>query len=274
MKIAFWSPRPGQSGTTSNMLASAVMSSVIQNKNVLVLHNHFSDVSLEKSVLGKITAPDLFEDIGLDSLLRNIKISELSEGVIHNSVISLYKNRLHILPGTTKEYKGMFEAGLYAAIPAILNAMNKYYDLVFMDLAPGGGKLSGAMQEEADLIVVNLTQDKNMIDDYFAKYHLPKEKTVYLIGRYNGNSRYNLTNLERSYPCIRGKTGVIPYNIEFMDAVTEGKLINFTVKNLANGRGDDNLYFIKKVRQTVELLTGGRVKAGGQCEIKNISHPD
>jgi hypothetical protein len=262
LKIAFWSPVPGQSGVTSNMLAIAVMSSVILKKNTLLLHNHFSDKSLEKAVFGKDTGIDMFEDIGLDSLSRNIKISELNEEIINNSSISLYNNRIHILPGTTKENKHLFESELLQTLPSIINSIDKFYDLVFMDLVPGAKEISKKMKEEADLIVVNLPQNKNIIDDYFSKYLLPKNKTLYLIGKYNGNSRYNLTNLERSYHILKNKTTVIPYNVEFMDALVDGKLMNYTMKSMVNGKGEDNLIFMKKAKQAVDLMFGNLVKAG------------
>ncbi len=262
MKIAFWSPIPGQSGTTSNLLASAVMSSVILKKSIFILHNHFSDYSLEKAVIGKNAGPGLFENIGLDSLLRSTKIPDLSESTIDDSVISLFNNRLHMLPGTTKEYRDQFESEMLERIPAIVNSVNKYYNLVFMDLVPGYGIQSQILLENADLIVVNLTQDVNSIDNYFAKYHFPKEKVVYIIGRYNKNSRYNINNLERSYHSIRHKTAVIPYNVEFMDSVLDGKLIPYIIKNHAGGRGEDNLYFIKKLKQAVGLIWDCLMRAG------------
>jgi hypothetical protein len=110
--------------------------------------------------------------------------------------------------------------------------------------------------------VVNLTQDINGIDHYFAKYHFPKDKVVYLIGKYNKNSRYNINNLERSYQGIRHKTAVIPYNVEFMDSVLDGKLIPYIIKNYSGGRGEDNIYFIKKLNQAVGLISDCLMKAG------------
>ncbi len=263
MKVAFWSPVPGQAGTTGNMLAAAVMSCLILKKNILLLQNHFRDKSLEKAVLGKAAGMDLFENIGLDSLSRNIKISELSKDIISNSSISLYNNRIHIIPGTTRENKYLFETELSLTFTAILNSVNKFYDIVFMDLVSGPAEMSKRSKEEADLIVVNLSQNKNMIDDYFSRYHLPEEKTVYLIGKYNDKSRYNLTNLERSYHSLKNKTGVIPYNVDFMDAMIGGKLMSYLIKNMINGKGENNLYFMKKVENAVDLMFGNPVKAGG-----------
>ncbi|MGB8455262.1 MAG: hypothetical protein WCD89_23390 [Anaerocolumna sp.] len=263
MKIVFWGTVPGQSGNTSNLVAVAVMSTLIFKKSTLLLNNHFLDKSLEKAILGKAAGLDMFEDIGLDSLLRNIKISELKEDIIRNSAISLYNNRIHILPGTTKENKHMFETEMSQTLPAIINSLNKFYDFMFMDLVPGAGEISKRMKEEADVIVVNFPQNKNVIDDFFSKYHLPGNKTVYLIGKYNGNSRYNLTNLERSFPCLKNRTAVIPYNVEFMDALADGKLLNYMIKNMVNGKGDENIFFMKMVKQAVDLMFGDLVKAGG-----------
>ncbi len=262
LKIVFWSPLPGQSGTTSSMLAAAVMSSLELKKSIFLMHGHFLDRSLEKSFLGKNTGPDMFEDIGIDSLMRNIKISELNEEIIHDSAISLYNNRVHILPGTTKGNRQQFTTDSSAALPAIINSVNKFYDLVFVDSVPGPSEVFQKIREEADLIVVTLTQNKNIIDDYFFKYHLPEEKTLYFIGRYNDRSCYNLANLERSYHSLKNRTAVIPYSVTFMDAVIDGKLMNYMVKNLVNCKGEEDQYFMRKVRKAVSLLFDGRLEAG------------
>lgn len=264
MIIAFWSPTSGQAGTTSNLLATAVMSSALLQKNIFILHNHYSDLSLEKALLGKNARQDLFEDIGLDFLLRNNKIPDLSESIINNAVISLFNSKIHLLPGTNKEYKEQFEAEMVEMTPAILGSVNQYYDLVFMDLAPGYGVPSQSLLKIADFIVVNLPQNIYSIDYYFAKYHFPQEKILYIIGKYNKDSRYNIKNLERSYHCIRHKTAVIPYNVEFMDHVQDGKLIQYISKNLIGSREKENLYFISKLREAAELLSKHIKKAGGR----------
>ncbi|MFU0827486.1 MAG: hypothetical protein ACFWTJ_08130 [Lachnoclostridium sp.] len=262
MITAFWSPTSGQSGTTSNMLAIAIMSSVLLQKRILIMHNHYSDYSLEKALIGKNTSQSLFEGIGIDSMLRNSKIPDLSESTIVNSVISLFNDRIHVLPGTTKEYKEQFEAEMKRSAPAILDSVNHCYDLVFVDLTSGYGVLSETFLKMADFIVVNLSQNLNSIDYYFSKYHFPQEKTIYLFGKYEKSSRYNLKNLERTYRCIRKKSAVIPYNVQFMDYVQDGKLIQFVLKNLAGSKNEENQYFIKKLGEAAELLTGFLMKAG------------
>ncbi len=262
MIIAFWSPVPGQSGTTSNMLAAAVMSAMILKKRTFLLQSHLSDRGLEKALLGKEADGEMFENIGLDSLSRNIKVSELNEEVIHASSLSLYNNRLHLLPGTAKENKNLFEEDMTAALPAILKSVNKVYELLFIDTVPGPDKISKKIKEEADLIVVTFPQNKNIIDNYFSRYHHPEQKTVYLIGNYNRNSRYNRINLERSYHSLKNKTAVIPYNAEYMDAMTDGRTIPYIVKNMVNCKGESNQYFIKKIKKAVDLISGRFIKGG------------
>ncbi|QHQ62877.1 hypothetical protein Ana3638_20565 [Anaerocolumna sedimenticola] len=261
MKIAFWSPEAGHSGTTGSMLAIALLSCLKLKKSVFLLHNQFMDRSMEKAVFGNETA-DMYEDIGLDSLARNIKVSPLTEDIINNSSMSLYKDMIHILPGTAKENKNLFEKDISITIPSIINAVNSFYDLTFVNLAAGADINSSKIMEEADLIVVTFAQDKNMIDKYFSKYHLPEEKTLYLIGKYNCKSRYNLKNLERCYPKLKNKTEAIPYNVGFMDAMADGKVMQFIVKNLVNCKGDNNKIFFKKINKAVDLLFGNEKGAG------------
>ncbi|WMJ87536.1 hypothetical protein [Anaerocolumna sp. MB42-C2] len=261
MKIVFWSPLAGHSGTTGSMLAIALLSCLKLKKSVYLLHNQFMDRSMEKAIFDAETS-DMYEDIGIDSLARNIKVSPLTEDIINDSSMSLYNNMIHILPGTTKENRYLFEKDISLTFPAIVNSINSFYDFIFINLAAGENEYSNKIMEDADIIVVTFAQDKNMIDKYFSGNHLPEDKTLYLIGKYNCNSRYNLKNLERCYPLLRNKTEVIPYDVGFMDAMADGKVMQYILKNLFNYKGDNNQNFLKKINKAVDLLFANKKKAG------------
>lgn len=262
MKIAFWSPKAGQSGTTSNLLAIAVTAALTCKKNICLTQFHFADQSMENALLGTETGRDMFENIGIDSFIRNLKIAELNLETINNASISFLNEQLHFLPGTTKENENLYIEGISQVLTRVLQAIDNQYDILFVDAPAGKNEISEKILEEADYIVVNLRQNKLLLKSYFKEYHLPEEKIIYVIGNYQSASRYNLKNLERSFKVLKNKTAVIPFNIDFLDAVSEGKVLNYMVKNLIHCKKDSNVLFMKEVKKAVDMIMKKLMEGG------------
>jgi hypothetical protein len=263
LKIAFWSPKAGQTGTTSNLLAIAVATALTTNKNIYLTQFHFADQSMENALLGTEVSGDMFENIGLDSFVRNLKIAELNQETIHNASLSFLGHRLNLLPGTTKENEPLFVSGISQVLTTVIHAIDKQCDIVFMDAPPGKNEVAEKILEEADCIIVNLKQSKVLLRSYFLEYHLPEEKVMYVIGSYHADSRYNLKNMVRSFRALHNKTAVIPFNIDFMDAIADGKVLNYMVKNKIHCKKECNVLLMKEIEKAVDIIMK-RYEDGGE----------
>lgn len=257
MKIAFWSNIHGQTGATSNMLASAIVNVVLHKRKTAVLQSHFSLNNLELPLLGRDMRTDDFSDIGTDALIRDIKSRPLTQEIIHNNSISLMDRHLALFPGTEKKSREVYEKDIQDIFQAIINEVAGCYDDVFIDVASGYNEFSNSLIADADLTIVNLSQNIYVLQRYFNTPHLNKN-ILYLIGNYDRNSRYNLKNLERMFPPLKKKTGVIPYNIEFVDAQNEGMVIPFFLKNIDCARESSNYEFIQSARRMAGLIERAR----------------
>lgn len=244
----------GQTGTTSNLMAIAVMSTLqYQYKNVIT-QTHFNLNNLEAPLAAAsvINNKEYFLDIGIDALARSIKSSPLDGEIIENCSISLLNKKLSLLPGTTKNNKDIYESDMSKTITNILNALAGYHDMVFIDTNAGSNELTLKILQNSDMIIINLSQNKSILEDYGSNYEFSNKKVFYLIGNYDSNSKYNLKNMMKTYSWLKMKnTAVIPYNTEYMDAQSDGQVIPFILRNMNCDKEDSNAYFIHEVKKAV-----------------------
>ena len=250
MKIVFWSNVHGQVATTSNMLAISITSVLHNNCKSFITQSQYVLNNLEKPIIGSAAKQleNQFSDIGVDSLSRYLKQGKLDNDIIEGCCISLLNQKLNMLPGTRK--KELFESDLLKIIPSIITASEQYHDFIFVDTNAGTNLL-----EQADLIVVNLNQNKMIIDDYFKNYHFDEAKTFYLIGNYNYRSRFNLNNLIHMYDAFdKTNLGAVPYNVGYQDAQSNGEVIPYFLRNFNCSKDDCNFYFMNTIKKSSDLL--------------------
>jgi hypothetical protein len=97
---------------------------------------------------------------------------------------------------------------------------------------------------EADVIVVNLRQNRVMIDTFMADNKLPADKTFFMFGMYDEASKYSARHVSKRYKCITATNcGVVPYDIAYSDALSDGKVVEYFEKYYAMKHKTDNFFF-------------------------------
>ena len=107
---------------------------------------------------------------------------------------------------------------------------------------------------DADIVVVNLSQDPKDIYDFFENYTSLKEKAVYIIGRYQPEKRWTRNRICYEYKIPRNKVGVIPYNVDFNDALENGKLQHFLNYNYTGPVRLENDYFMRQCKKSAGVV--------------------
>lgn len=256
MKITFWSPVHGQPRTTSNLLVTALYSTLHYNMTNIITQTNFDMNNLEAPLVGtKTNQYEFFQDVGIDALARSIKSAPLDKENFYNCSISLLNKRLNLLAGTTKSNQEFFENDMEKVINKILKSAEQYYDIVFIDTNSGKNGFTMQVLEKSDLVVINLSQNISIINNFFNEYEFDPKKTFYLIGNYDRNSRNNIRNLRKQYKLLNSSnSSVIPYNTEFLDAQSDGQLIDFITRNIGVTKLDGNKYFMDKVAEASKKI--------------------
>lgn len=258
--IVFWSTLHGQA-CSSNMLAAAIMIALKNNVRALMTQTHYNLNNMEKPLMGKVTEKEFYRDTGIDALMRCLKSAPLTEEIINNCTTTIVKQHLNLLVGTKQANRLIYETDTEKSILKILREAVKYYDFVFVDTNSGRGTISSAVLGQADVIVLNLKQNTDMIDNFFhGNYSIEKEKVFYLFGAYDKNSKYSIKNIRRKYKDISSKnSGIIPYNIEFADAISDGNVLRYIEKNILSDDENESYGFLYEVFESAKKIL---IKAG------------
>ncbi|NLK75112.1 MAG: hypothetical protein GX288_07485 [Clostridiales bacterium] len=279
MKITFWSPYPGQAGTTSNILAVSLITTLLYKKPILLTQTHFNYSNLERPLVGSnlriSETSDYFMDMGLDALIRYFKAAKLNNDIIENCCISLPKTSLRLLPGTCKTNRESFEYEMNNIIVNLFRVMERSGNIIFTDVSSGDNPISLKIINASDLLVINLNQNISLLDNFFNKYNnVPANKVFYLIGNYDKNSKYNINNIRRRYRKYINihNSGVVPYNTKYLDALCDGNIIEFFLDNLKCTKKDLNWYFINHIKVTSKKIMEITDSAIDMEEGKEISY--
>lgn len=237
------------------MAAVAVLTALEYRLHSLMAHTHFDRSSLEAAFIEKRymrrELTDL-SDTGIDALSRFIRFNRVDKDVIAGFSTTILKNRLDLLLGTRNTNREIYVSSLKNVIGTILQSASDYYDLVLVDTAPGNNEISAKILEQSDLIVVCLSQNIHILEDFLEGSTEYRDKMMILLGKYDADSRFNLK-------AIRKKAGsaqvlAIPYDISFADACAESRVVDFFMKNLTAERDDPHYPFIQGVRETAEAI--------------------
>ncbi len=254
MLVTFWS-NYHQSATTSNAAALSVMIALEYRLRLLITHNQYERSGLETTFLDRQYVKNELvnsRDVGIDALSGFVRYNKADKDNILTFTTTLINKKLDMLPGTTTTNKELYIRDMSDVIENLLAAVKETYDLVVID-ASGENELNEKIIEQSDLIIVNLTQNYNALDHFFENYVKLSEKCIFLLSRYNKDSRLNKKNIIRKYN-LKDKLAVIPYNIEFSDAAMEGKIIDFLIRNLRADKDDLNFELMNSLRIAVELI--------------------
>lgn len=271
MKIVFWSPVHGQAGVTSNILAVSLITGMhYRTKNILT-QTQFNYNNLEAPLVGANAynkdSKAYFREVGLDTIIRCFKAAKLDEVTLENCCITLENTNTLLLPGSSKLIKESFEFEIDAVIVNLLKSIEVLTGIIFVDICSGVNPLSKKLMSEADLVVVNLSQNMGVTDLFFKEYlEFITVKVFYLFGNYDGHSKYNISNIRRKYHrnITQKNSGVIPYNTRFMDSQVDGRTVEFIRHNLNCTKKDDNYYFMMKAKSATDKILGyAGVNTGG-----------
>lgn len=265
MNIVFWSPLCGHGATTSNLTCMAIMSSLLYRYKTVSFQSGFSNNYLDQTFLGDTKHASVvneeftyYADKGIDGVMSSMTLNTFVHEEMEDYLVEIVKGLNYYIPSTKKSSETLFNERLTANLPKLLESCSDEFDITFIDHQGSTGRISDMLFESADLCVVNLNQNPELIHyakDQFAKINCGG-KVMYIIGRYDESNHYTVRNIASKFNITRSDIGVIPYNSEFMDAVLTGHTKEFLKENLRCSRRSFNYNFMEEVRElTSKLLT-------------------
>jgi hypothetical protein len=248
--VAFWSPYHGQTCTTSNLVALGTYIGFKYNIKTLLMHSQFKKSNLENAYFhakDDIEAM-LFDESGIDAIERLARTKQLSVSNFVDYTKTLLGGRLDILVGTEKSNEVVFQK-ILDTIQYILMCAKQTYDLVLCDVNSGTqNAITNKSLELADLIVVNLNQNVEVLGSFFNKEdwleELDKKEHIILISNYDSNSKYSIKYIKRLFKCDAEIFGV-SRNVHFMDHHNDHGVLRYFQGNYDVEKTDDNFEMMR-----------------------------
>ena len=230
--ISFWSGHKKSSGQTLSMLAIATQMSIQHNMRCLIVDATFDDDTIERaywSVKGKKNIAQMLNqgklDIasGAEGLVSAVASNKTSPEIVANYTKVVFKNRLDILLGLKTKIIEEHEKSLML-YKDLLNAANKYYDLVFVDLSKTLKRdTTRAILENSHIIMYTMPQNMKLIEEYMiamkSQNILQKGNVLPVLSNSNEASKYNVNNVTK-YIGEKRKICCIPHSFQFMEAAS------------------------------------------------------
>ena len=260
--VVFWSPWHGQAKVTASMGAIASTLHHQTKESIVMTHTQFGMADLEGSFDARRNLQNrktLYHGVGLHALILNFKQTVLTKESIERCVIPLAERDFYLLPGTEQPMDLVQNANTEEIIETILiRFVVPMYDWTFVDLASGKNSLSERLMEQADIIVVTLSQNVATWTSFFEQWeNLAKSKKVfYVLGGHKKESKYTINNFQRMFHMFVSyqQCGVVPDCAGYMDAISEGTASAFFLSNEYVKQGQENFEFIQKCRQTAQKI--------------------
>lgn len=264
MKIAFWSEQE-KAGTTFNMAAVACAAVMLYPISVAVLAGGYEDDDLEnqfgyskktegnrKPQMLAAEECEYFVATGLDFLLRQSGNGELTEQIIKQNMKQVVPERLYCLPGGKKQYaKWWDKEDLFGKMEQIEQKLENCFDVVFIDCGCRRDDFTRRMLEQADICVLNMHQEEELIGHYYRSRMRMRGKVFFLVGNYFRESVYSRANLEKIYRIDEKILGAIPYNVHLQAAGLTGKTQGYVKSQLQQGCG---LEFEQELTRSTRLI--------------------
>ncbi len=265
--VTFCSNEIKETGQTLSLSAVATYMAIEHNYKILVVSTDFNDLSLEncfweyekiRTSGGIKKDQNIGIESGIEGLIKALKSNRTSNEIIKNYSRIVLKDRLDILlTPATKSYQEYTK--IAENYVDILQVAKRYYDLVFVDLSKKMPRTETAsILKLSDVVVINMTQRLKTIDDFIAlreaNEFYKRKNIMLLMGRYDRNSKYNTKNVTR-YLKEKKTVLAVPYNTLFLEACSEGQIIEFMLKaKNVEDELDANNIFIKEVQSVDESI--------------------
>ncbi len=197
---------------------------------------------------------EYFVSGGLDCLLGK-KRQELTEQVILENMRQVMNGRLYCLPGSQRqEQEWWHEDPLFTRLKQVIDGVEHCFDVMFVDCGSRKDDFAKRILMEADVCVLNMTQEEERVGDYFRDPPGWKGKTFFLIGNYFSDGLYTRRNLERLYRVDGELLGAVPYNPRMQAAGRTGGTDLRLKEYIGAGMRGKNAEFERELLRTARLI--------------------
>lgn len=273
MKVAFWSNGRGRSCVTSNLACISVLSAFdCPTDRTIVFENHNNIMNLGTTLLKHHCVDQIRESIsylsenGLSCVLQTMEQGkEVNEELLYRQAQDYLGKRLLYLPSES-DSADCLEYYLDKVAIRAMDCFEKYSDMVLVDTTSAPLVSSRKILQKADVVVVNLSQNEQLLNHFFRNYSSIQKRAFYLLGNYDAASELTRSVIVKKYHLQGNQVGVIPHNVAFSDAISKGQVLPFLMRYHECDKENSNYEFIASAKEAVSLFRATVRKVRGETK--------
>ena len=231
-----------------------------------MMQTHFTMNNLEGPLTGRsidaVSEKNIFQDIGIDAAVMYSTMNSLTDSILESCCITFPDTSLLLLPGTEISNYETYERDISSNIYQMIQAAENHVDIVMIDTSNGHDELSFKLMSSADVIIINLTQRRYVLNKLFREYEeiFANKKAFFLFGNYDKNSGCNIINCRIKYGRYINKdnSGVVPYCSKIIDAQNKSNIVSMVKEGLRSSKrpssGEVNYFFKQACLTTTKIM--------------------
>ena len=277
MNVVFWSPLAGRCGVSSNCVAAAAYMSLNTDFSCCMVPLNCSNRGVENAFLsldGKKLLQNSVGSFGVDALKMSVMGGFDNVTEVKDAAMQIHPS-LDVFASSSDPRKEAVKRDLAAGYEKIVDSVECCYDMCFIDVGAGSSEMTAKSLGKADVIVVCLRQDLDVISTLGELCDLEGAPCLYVISDYDPDNLLSLKNIRKKHKDIKaGNSLVIPHCAGFSNAVNTTTFLKWFVT--CNEKGKPKSRFVvagKKGREildaqgffsSLEQLNGSILKMSGR----------
>jgi len=263
LKVVFWSHVRGRCGTTMHMACVAVAQALFADSRVVMMENHEHLINIENCFV-KMNGEGYIKDcsreynvMGLENLMERFAVATPAEEkiLINRCAMPFVQDKLYYLPHGYLRNGDLLDYEFCNNMVHLFDGLEKHFDKVFIDAFATESLATKSIIESADLVIVNLNQNRSILDHFFRNFANLRNKAIFILGNYNSGMSNGLTEIRRKYQIARDRIYAVPFCMEAAESESDGSLVNFIARNYMEPTLP-NRDFINAIRSISDKLTG------------------
>lgn len=195
----------------------------------------------------------LFEDTGLDSLIRRVGVATFRQEHFSNAVMPVVnsENLFDVLEISKKSEEDLVnEISKNPTIAgSIIKSASKIYDNIFVLVNGKNAELIEGILPYIDKTVTCVAQSiKECISAPCT------EDNTYLVTSYDYKSSYGIKQMKKTYNT--SSLYIMPYNVDFKDAYTSNNMLQYILHNITPEETDYSFHLIDEMNKLTSYLLG------------------
>ncbi len=244
MKVAFWNGISSSDGVANYVAAVGMMLAHEYNCNVILSSNYISNRMMQ----------DCFSRRMLEEGIAHTPYCYLyGSPEYHGALWSMKRNRQgNILEMPMKRLKIIYP-------PDVAEKSMFYYttapkDFYLLDVAKSSIAESKNVLDEAELVIVFLSQDETEIQNFFERFSSLVSKALFVIVDEQHDTGHTCRKLKSEYGINGTDIGIIPHNKGFEQASEEGNMGQFLWQNAKETLEEQKYSFIASLRKVSKKI--------------------